>query len=873
MMKGVMRRYSTLLAAFAVIAACVATIAATAAALSTLGSTGTPSSAFARQGLWTMLLAGALSLGLAVAYLLLGPLRRLGADDEERLQWRQRAEAALHALPDGVLLIDADFVIRDPVSPAVSQLLRYRLWPGMDLIEVLRPMLPADTLEATRAYLRRLFGESGRERRAATRNPLAEVEIAGPPSRQRQLGFRFERIERDGAVEHLLVMVSDIGEKLGLNRELAGARSRLRTQLEGLVRVFARDGAQIRAGLDHAEVALERMRARLPRLANPGEREATCGLLLADANRLKRDAGEIDLDLIETPAHCFEMDLTEIIERGGFEREDALRLGTHLEHLSERIATMRALLACVDQRVSTAQAAKAAADTQEGAAAFVARMQAGRPTASDRAEPVPAESPSLSPPPRPASPLQSESESEPEPATQAHRPASQASPQREPSLQRELSSRPPPPTPRQPQASQPESQMPSGLSPKSISPIPTAPVVRTASPPPEPVIAAETVRSLALPAAPTGALSAASEPAPASSPAATAAPTPAPKPASTPAHMPAPARHAPSAMPAASAHVAPMPAAPAAPAAAVMATASMPERNAVATRESTGTPKIPTPTPTPTPTSTSTSAPTAAPTSTPTPTPTRDPSPQPQPTDLAADPRAALTRPAQPASPIASVHRPMPGPGHESDDPFAPLPLLALSGDNAAGLPPAKAAFVDWAAHARRLGGPQGKAVRVEAELDAFEQLPVATLAILREVGLELVGNAVIHGIEPMSMRRRIGKDPVGVVRLTLDRDPHGAWRFCVRDDGGGIHLVRLRAALLRDGRHRMQEVAQMSEREILLTIFEPGVSTATPGEGIGGRGLGLPAILEQLAGIDATMALASVPGRSSEFRITLARP
>ena len=128
--------------------------------------------------------------------------------------------------------------------------------------------------------------------------------------------------------------------------------------------------------------------------------------------------------------------------------------------------------------------------------------------------------------------------------------------------------------------------------------------------------------------------------------------------------------------------------------------------------------------------------------------------------------------------------------------------------------------------------------------------------------------NAVLHGIEPMPMRRRVGKDPVGAVRLSLSYGEREGWLFCARDDGRGINVVRVRAALVRDGGFTPLQAGQLSEREAIMKVFEPGVTTAPHAGGASGRGLGLPNAVERLRGLRAQVSLLTVPGRSTEVRI-----
>ncbi|MGO1071267.1 ATP-binding protein [Lysobacter sp. CA199] len=855
-MTAARRRYLGLFGAIAAIMVCVAVVCASAAVLIAQALSDAEPSGFAQRGLWMVLIGGGLSLLLAVVYLIVDPLRRLRAEDDAQALWRARAEEVLRAMPDGMFLIDADFIIRDPVSPALLQVLQRKLWPGMDLIEVLRPMLPAETLDAVRAYLRLLFGDGGRDRRLSARNPLAEIVFAGPPSRQTQLGFRFERIERDGVAEYLLVSVSDIGDRLRLNKELAGAKLRLRAQIEGLVRVLGRDGAQIRAGLDHGVAVLERIRVRLQRLAvasGANERDASYRALLTEAQLLKREAGEIDLDLIETPAHCLELDLTELSDRADYGYEDGQRLAAHVEHLGERIATMRELLAQVERRTAPAAMTPGPRKVSDdgGRPALAAPVPdatglASAASARSHAPPVPAVSPA---------------------AAQAI--AGEAASKSATGLVSE------------PVSVRPAAMVPEPIRHAPIDPVPSKPALQP------PIAIATTVaggheravaflarmqsRRMVLSDEEPQARPSAGNPADAvksdsrlsaaagdsdlgsklvaadasdakppkdlfgrtQSDAAGARDPDPPSPA-----IDAPPRSPPSAQ------------------ASVQSAQSMKPAEPVATQDASAV------------TQTDTSI-AEAPR-------LRSDAPTPPPDEGTGSERVAASATANGASFDRSIAVPpddgcrlgIASPEVDVEDPFGLIPLLTLSGGGDAVLTPAKAAFVDWAAHARRLAGQQGKSVRVEAVLDLFEQLPAPTMGILREVGLELIGNAVTHGVESMSMRRRVGKDPVGVVRLTLSRDEAGPWQFGVRDDGRGINLVRLRTALLRDGRYRADEVGRMSERDAILKVFESGVTTAVANDGSGSRGLGLPMVMERIRALQARMSLATAPGKSSEFRM-----
>jgi hypothetical protein len=889
-MKGVRMRYARLFGAVAAIAVCAAVMTGTAAGLIARDAESAGLFGIVGDGPRMMVIGAGLSLLAAVAYLILGPLRRLYAHECEQAAWREFTEDVLRAVPDGLFLIDSNFIIRDPVSPALLQVLQRKLWPGMDLIEVLRPMLADDTLEATRGYLKLLFAERARDRRIAARNPLAEVVFAGPPSRQAQVGFRFERVERDGAAQYLLVSVSDIGERLRLGKELAGAKLRLRAQLEGLVRALGHDSARIHACLNHGDAAVERMRVRMQRLcmaADVDERLASYRALIADAQLLKSEAGEIDLDLIETPAHCFELDLVELSHRPEFGHEDARRLGAEVEYLGERIGTMRELLVQIDDRASAVVAANEPAPIAplpvearpasviEPTFAQATAPQAVIPTlvqtsidaAIARASDALIAADSAQPPASVSAPS-SRAGSHDDPAhgrltgqisIGGSASAIAGGPERAAAFLERMQSRIParvsgsePPQPQQFPSPAPSAQPPLVRPGLPTRPVQTTQPGQPAQLSPTPAIAPpkiESQRSVAAGSSPSPpwmnplAASGGAADLGSRSPANHASAQPYASPI-TPTQAPAntDAEIAPAVRP--SAETLPSVTIETAPSMLVAAIASAPSKAVVETTQDAADANA----------STATTPPAAG----------HDNSAATQADiELIIDPASGPAKPtADDPARIAAAQAFDNG----AEDAFALMPLLALSGGDTV-LSSSKAAFADWAAHARQLAGQQSKSVRVEAVLDLFEQLPEPAVAVLREVGRELVANAVTHGIESMSTRRRVGKDPVGVVRLVLSRE-ESVWQFVVRDDGRGINLVRLRAALLREGRYRIDAVSRMSEREAILKIFEPGVTTAASSEGDSGLGMGLPTVMERIRGLGARMALTTAAGKSTELRM-----
>ncbi len=173
---------------------------------------------------------------------------------------------------------------------------------------------------------------------------------------------------------------------------------------------------------------------------------------------------------------------------------------------------------------------------------------------------------------------------------------------------------------------------------------------------------------------------------------------------------------------------------------------------------------------------------------------------------------------------------------------------------------------------ADRIAQVQQKHVRVEAELGEFARLPEAARSVLKDVAIQLVRNAIYHGIEAPNDRVHAAKPEHGSIRVVLQPNGAGMFEFIVRDDGRGLEPQRIREALIASGRYRAEDVAGLDARTVVMKIFEPGFSTAGGGaDRDAGRGVGLDVVKERLVGLRAQLKVATQPGRFTEFRIQLA--
>ena len=166
----------------------------------------------------------------------------------------------------------------------------------------------------------------------------------------------------------------------------------------------------------------------------------------------------------------------------------------------------------------------------------------------------------------------------------------------------------------------------------------------------------------------------------------------------------------------------------------------------------------------------------------------------------------------------------------------------------------------------RQVAGELGKDVEfvvgnAEGEMDrnVLERMVAPLEHMLR--------NAVDHGLESRDARLLAGKPEKG--RITLDLTHEGGdIVFDMRDDGAGVPLEAVRRKAIKRG--LLDPNQEMSDRDVLQFILQPGFSTAEKITQISGRGVGMDVVHEEVRQLGGSMFIDSTPGAGVHFRIRL---
>ncbi|HSV30827.1 MAG TPA: chemotaxis protein CheA [Atribacteraceae bacterium] len=134
---------------------------------------------------------------------------------------------------------------------------------------------------------------------------------------------------------------------------------------------------------------------------------------------------------------------------------------------------------------------------------------------------------------------------------------------------------------------------------------------------------------------------------------------------------------------------------------------------------------------------------------------------------------------------------------------------------------------------------------------------------------IHLLRNAVDHGIEEREERLSRGKPERGTILLKAYQEENSVV-ILIRDDGKGMSLERLRSRMLQLSLFTGDEVAQMTDQEVLEIIFTPGFSTSTVVTDVSGRGVGMDIVKKNIERVNGQVLLESDEGKGTSFYLRL---
>jgi two-component system chemotaxis sensor kinase CheA len=151
-----------------------------------------------------------------------------------------------------------------------------------------------------------------------------------------------------------------------------------------------------------------------------------------------------------------------------------------------------------------------------------------------------------------------------------------------------------------------------------------------------------------------------------------------------------------------------------------------------------------------------------------------------------------------------------------------------------------------------------------------LDLVPARYQATVKNVAIQLIRNAVVHGIETAAEREEAGKPSVAALHLDFHSAPGNGFEMLFQDDGRGLDPERVRSVAVAKGLLSEEDARQLRDRQAIKLIFKSGFTTMAETSADARHGTGMSLVRRYVHGAGGKIALASIVGRETRFRVTL---
>ncbi len=158
----------------------------------------------------------------------------------------------------------------------------------------------------------------------------------------------------------------------------------------------------------------------------------------------------------------------------------------------------------------------------------------------------------------------------------------------------------------------------------------------------------------------------------------------------------------------------------------------------------------------------------------------------------------------------------------------------------------------------------------VVLECSGLDLVPPRYQATVKNVAIQLIRNAVVHGVETAAERRQAGKAPHATLQLAFNPGPGNGFELLFQDDGRGLDPDKVREVAIAKGLLTAEEARQLRDRQAIKLIFKSGFTTMTDSPGDAKHGSGMSLVRRYVHEAGGKIALASIVGQETRFKVTL---
>jgi two-component system, chemotaxis family, sensor kinase CheA len=151
-----------------------------------------------------------------------------------------------------------------------------------------------------------------------------------------------------------------------------------------------------------------------------------------------------------------------------------------------------------------------------------------------------------------------------------------------------------------------------------------------------------------------------------------------------------------------------------------------------------------------------------------------------------------------------------------------------------------------------------------------MQLVPPRYQATIKNVAIQLIRNAVMHGIESSAARQSAGKPPHGTLHLEFKALADQSFELHFEDDGAGLDANTVRATAVAKGLVTEDAAARLRDRQAIKLIFKSGYTTMTSANGEAPHGTGMSLVRRYVHEAGGKIAIATLLGHETRFKVTL---
>jgi len=155
-------------------------------------------------------------------------------------------------------------------------------------------------------------------------------------------------------------------------------------------------------------------------------------------------------------------------------------------------------------------------------------------------------------------------------------------------------------------------------------------------------------------------------------------------------------------------------------------------------------------------------------------------------------------------------------------------------------------------------------------QCSGFDTVPDEYRRIVKDISVQAVRNAIVHGIEPAAARTAAGKPAHGVLKLIFQDHGDTGYKLIAEDDGQGLSIERIKEAATKKGFITPEKAATLDAKQVFALLFQPGFSTVETATKDAGRGVGMNLMAGLMQQVGGKVSVATMPGKFTRLTMSL---